>query len=94
MPSPDEAADHESGVWLLRALHAYLASASRPAKRFFRRLVHDPPVARRLDEVLMVTRRSRQERGPGERTAFARMQQLRSPEFAAAQARKPCGLIG
>lgn len=87
--SNDEISDHNAGVSLLRSTRAYLNAQPARTRRFFRTLVLDPRVARLLEETEEVVRRWSQERlsKPGDRSAFERMNQMRSPEFAAEQAR-------
>ncbi len=83
----DEATDHNDGVALLRSLQAYVAQQRLASKRFFRRVVRDPRVAKLLDEAIDVGRKAQQE-PPGQRVAFDRMRLLRSPGFAKAEAIK------
>jgi len=91
--SHDEAQDHNAGVSLLRALHAYLGSRSRALKRFFGAVVRDPGVVKLLDEVVAVVRRRNEQHPTGEREAFDRMMLLRSREFANAEAGKLQDLV-
>ncbi len=91
--SYEEATDHNTGVSLLRGLHAYLKGQSRPARQFFRGLVRDPRVAKLLDESIAVVRRWHDQHPTGEREAFDRMQLMRSREFARAEASKLGDLI-
>jgi len=95
-PAPknrDEAEDHNTGVSERRTLHAYLANQTRASRKFFRALVRDSRVARLLDESTAVARRWAQEHHKGDRTAFDRMTLIRSPQFAAAEARKLLDLL-
>src|SRR6266516_273146 len=84
--SAEEAADHNTGVSLLRALHAFLRRQSRASRRFFRDLVRDARVARLLDESVAVVRRWHEQHPTGEREAFDRMQRMRSRHFATLEA--------
>lgn len=86
--SSEEARDHNTGVSLRRALHAYLDGQSRASKRFFRGLVRDPHVVGLLDEIVAVVRRRTAQHPTGEREAFDRMMLMHSPEFAQLEARK------
>lgn len=80
--------DHNTGVSLLRGLHAYLRGQSRASRRFFRDVGHDARVMRLLDESAAVARRWHEQHRTGEREAFDRMQRVRSLEFAKAEAGK------
>ena len=84
--SAEEAADHNTGVSLLRALHAFLRRQSRASRRFFRDLVRDARVARLLDESVAVVRRWHEQHPTGEREAFDQMQRMRSRHFATLEA--------
>ncbi len=86
--SRDEAEDHNTGVLLLRGLHAYLRDQSRASRRFFRDVVHDARVMRLLDESAAVVGRWHEQHRTGEREAFDRMQRMRSLEFAQTEAAK------
>ena len=86
--SSDHARDHNTGVSLRRALHAYLDGQSRASKRFFRVLVRAPRVVGLLDEIVAVVQRRTAQHPTGEREAFDRMTLMHSPEFAQLQARK------
>ncbi len=89
LPAPksyDESRDHNAGVSLLRALHAYLQYQSRTSKRFFRALLRDPRVDGLLDEVTAVASRRKEQHRTEERKAFDRMISMRSIEFAKVQA--------
>lgn len=83
-----EAEDHNTGVSLLRSLHAFLRGQPRASRRFFRDIVRDARVMRLLDESATVVRRWHEQHPTGEREAFDRMQLMRSPEFAKAEAWK------
>ena len=83
-----EARDHNTGVSLLRALHAYLNGQSRPSKQFFRALIRDPRVAGLLDEIAAVVQRRMAQHPTGEREAFDRMTLMHSREFAQIEAHK------
>ncbi len=91
--SSDEARDHNTGVSMRRALHAYLRGQSRASKRFFRDLVRDPRVAGLLDEIVAVVQRRTKQHPTGEREAFERMTLMHSREFANAEARKLRDLV-
>jgi tetratricopeptide (TPR) repeat protein len=84
--SRDEAEDHNTGVSLLRGLHAYLRAQSRVSRRFFRDVVRHERVMCLLDESAAVVRRWHEQHRTGEREAFDRMQRMRSLEFAEAEA--------
>ena len=87
----DDAQDHNTGVSLCRALHAYRGRQSRRAKQFFRALVRDPRVVRLLDEVIALRETRSKERG---REAFDRLRILQSRELAVAQAAQLGDLVG
>jgi hypothetical protein len=91
--SHDEAQDHNAGVSLLRALHAYLGRRSRASKRFFAAVVRDPRVVKLLDEIAAVVRRRNEQHPTGEREAFDRMMLMFSREFANAEAGKLLDLV-
>ncbi len=80
--SSEEADDHNTGVSLTRALHAFLRGQSRTSRRFFRGIVRDVRVAKLLDESVAVVRRWHAQHPTGEREAFDRMQRMRSRQFA------------
>jgi tetratricopeptide (TPR) repeat protein len=84
--SAEEARDHNTGVSLLRALHAFFRGQSRASRRFFRDLVRDARVARLLDESVGVARRWHEQHPIGEREAFDQMQRMRSRQFATVEA--------
>lgn len=86
--SHEEVEDHNLGVSLLRALHAYFKSQSHIAKRLFRGAISDARVVKLLDEIIAVVRRWHEQHPIGEREAFDRMQLMHSREFADAEARK------
>lgn len=86
--SRDEAEDHNTGVSLLRSLHAYLRGQSRVSRRFFRDVIRDARVVRLLDESVAVVRRWHEQHRTGEREAFDRMRVMRSTEFAKAEVGK------
>ena len=91
--SGEEAQDHNTGVSLLRGLHAYLKSQSAASKRFFREVVNDARAARLLEESADVVRRWQEEHRTGKREAFDRMQLMRSRPFAEAEAGKLRDLV-
>lgn len=84
----EEASDYNSGVSLGRSLHAYFAHQRPVARKFFRGLVCDPRVTGLLDEVIAVVARRHDEHPASERSTFDRMTLMRSPAFAAAEARR------
>jgi tetratricopeptide (TPR) repeat protein len=86
--SRDEVEDHNTGVLLLRGLHAYLRDQSRASRWFFRDVVHDARVMRLLDESAAVVGRWHEQHRTGKREAFDRMQRMRSLEFAQTEAAK------
>ena len=86
----DDGTDHNTGVSLSRALHAYRARQSRKARQFFRAVVRDPRVARLLDEVIALRGMGTKERG---REVFDRLHELRSLRFAAIQASELADLV-
>ncbi len=95
-PAPksfDEAQDHNAGVSLLRALHAYLNRRARTARRFFGALIRDPRVATLLEEIVAVVRRRNEQHPTGKREAFDRMLLMHSREFANAEAGKLQDLV-
>lgn len=86
--SSHEADDHNTGVSLVRALHAFLRGQSRASRRFFRGLVRDARVAQLLDERVATERRWQAQHPTGEREAFDQMQRMRSRQFARLEAGK------
>jgi tetratricopeptide (TPR) repeat protein len=84
--SAEEADDHNNGVSLLRALHAFLRRQPRASRRFFRDLVRDGRVTQLLDESVAVVRRWHEQHPTGEREAFDQMQRMRSRQFAKVEA--------
>ena len=91
--SREDAEDHNTGVSLLRSLHAYLRGQSQASRRFFQDIMADARVAQLLDEIVAVVSRWREQHRTGDREAFDRMQLMRSPEFARAEAGKLRDLI-
>lgn len=91
--SNDEAEDHNMGLTLQWNLHAYLKNQRRAAKAFFQRLVLDHRVAELLDEITAVVRRRRDEHRTGVRSAFDRMQLMRSRPSAVAEAGRLTDLL-
>jgi tetratricopeptide (TPR) repeat protein len=91
--SYDDAEDHNTGVSLLRGLHASLQGQSRATRRFFRDIVRDARVMRLLDETATVVCRWHEQHATGEREAFDRMQLMRSRQFAKAEAWKLRDLV-
>jgi tetratricopeptide (TPR) repeat protein len=89
----DEAVDHNVGVSLRRSLRAFLRKQSRGSRAFFRAVVRDPRVAGLLDELAAVVRRWHGGHATGQRTAFDRMQLMRSRPFAVAEAGKLADLL-
>ena len=90
----EEASDHNTGVALLRGLHAYLAHQSAAARKFFRGVLRDPRVVALLDESIAVVRRRNQQHPTGGREAFDRMTLMRSRPFAHAEAVELRDLLG
>ncbi|MDF1556110.1 MAG: hypothetical protein P1P84_23770 [Deferrisomatales bacterium] len=90
----EEAQDHNAGVRLLRALHGYLDRHGRACRTFFRRVLRDEHVAALLDEVADAVRKDRAERHLGNREAFDRLREMRSLEFARAEAATLLHLAG
>jgi hypothetical protein len=84
--SAEEARDHNTGVSLLCALHAFLRRQSRGSRRFFRDLVRDARVARLLDDSVAAVRRWHEQHPTGGREAFDQMQRMRSRQFATLEA--------
>lgn len=90
--SSDEARDHNSGVHLWHALHAY--RARRPVgMRLFGRILKDARVRGLLDESEAVVRRWHEQHRTGNRDAFERMNEMRTPKFAEAQAARLADLL-
>jgi len=92
-PSPEsysEIEDHNTGVSLLRSLHAYLRRRSPASRRFFSNLMRDQRVIDLLDESAAAVARhyERQQDTVAAHEAFVRMQQMHSPAFAQSEARK------
>lgn len=90
--SADDARDHNAGVALWRALHAYRARQSRRSKLYLRKLVRDARIARLLDEVLTVRARWAATRSD-DRTDFDRLRHLQSRELAATMAHELRDLV-
>ena len=84
--SREEADDHNTGVSLTRAPHAFLGGQSRASRRFFRDIVRDARVAKLLDQSAAVVRRWHEQHPTGEREAFDQMQRMRSRQFAKVEA--------
>jgi tetratricopeptide (TPR) repeat protein len=84
--SSDAARDHNAGVTLTRALHAYLDHPPRSSRTFFSEVLRSPRVAALLEETADVTKRWRDDRKGSDRSAFDRMQVLHSRGFAEAEA--------
>ncbi len=82
-----EGRDHNTGVHLVRALRPFLAQRRRASLRLFRNLLEDPRVASLMDETQTVARRSSSAGPKADRADFLRMTELRTLEFAEAQAR-------
>jgi tetratricopeptide (TPR) repeat protein len=81
--SYDDSQDHNTGVSLWRAIHAYRRKQSRRAKQFFRTLARDPQLTRVLDEVIELRLARSNERG---REAFDKLRHIQSSELARALA--------
>ena len=74
--------DHNSGVMLKRSLHAYLRTRKPAARRFFAELWKDARVTQHREELERVTTAWRDDRSGRDRSAFDRMQELQSWDFA------------
>lgn len=90
--SSKEADDHNTGVDMLRSLHAYLKTQSRRSRKFFNSVVHDARVVRLLDESISTVRRWHEDRS-SDRTAFDRMKLIHSREFALSESNKLRDLV-
>ena len=86
--SNDQIEDHNTGVELLRSLHAYLKDQRPAARKFFRGLVRDPRVSSLLEECIGVVDAWHTAPPKGDRSAFDRMNLMRSRPFADAEAQK------
>jgi len=84
----DEIRDHNEGITLSRALHGYLSNRSGESKRFFKQLSRNPRIAALRSEVEEVVRRRHKQHPTGEREAFKRMTEMRTPEFAREEANR------
>ena len=82
-----EGRDHNTGVHLVRALRPFLAQRRRASLRYFRNLAEDAPVASLMNEMQTVARRWSSAGPKADRADFLRMTELRTLEFAEAQAR-------
>lgn len=83
MPRPngyDEVSDHNEGVTLRGSIKEFLTRWSPSSKRFFASLWEDTDELRR--ELEGATRRWHEDRQGDDRSAFRRMQEMRSLEFA------------
>ena len=78
----EEARDHNEGVSLLAELHAYLARPPSGSKQFFKRVMTDERVEGLIQELLDSARRWHADRQGKDRSAFARMNLMRSRQFA------------
>lgn len=78
----EEAVDHNDGVRLARAVDDFLRRRRPASRRFFAGLWEHPIVKDLREEVTIVTARWQAERKGHDRTAYDRMQELRSWEFA------------
>lgn len=78
----EETEDHNDGVGLARALDDFLRQRRLASRRFFTGLWEHPMVKDLREEATIVTARWQAERQGRDRTAFDRMQELRSWEFA------------
>jgi hypothetical protein len=84
--SYEEVTDHNTGVSLWQALHAFLADQSRSSRRFFREMLTAPAIDKLLQEKEEVVRRWHEQHSTGERGAFDRMYVMNSWDFAQEQA--------
>jgi len=80
-----EARDHNSGVELLRQLHAYLHARSRRSQRFFSRALALPGVAALLAEVEDLARRWFGQ-PKADRAIFERLNRMKTLDFARTRA--------
>ncbi len=78
----EEAVDHNDGILLARTLDDFLRRRRPASRRFFGGLWEHPKVKDLLDESALVTARWQADRQGRDRSAFDRMQELRSWEFA------------
>ncbi len=78
----DEAVDHNDGVLLARTLDDFLRRRRPASRRFFGALWEHPMVKGLFEEVALVTARWQVDRKGQDRSAFDRMQELHSWEFA------------
>jgi hypothetical protein len=79
----EDVRDHNDGVHLLRALGSYLQR--KPARRFFAGITAAAEVVSLIDERRQAVDVWRAERGP-DRTAYTRMMQMATSDFARQQA--------
>jgi tetratricopeptide (TPR) repeat protein len=93
-PTRDEARDHNEGLSLRRALHAYVARPPRGARAFFKTILSDKRVKGLVDEVLLAERRWQRDRSGTNPAAFKRMQLMRSKSYAESEARRLVDLAG
>ena len=91
--SSKEADDHNTGVDMLRSLHAYLKTQSRRSRKFFNSVVHDARVVQLLDESISTVSRWHEDRS-SDRTVFDRMKLIHSREFARSESNKLRDLLG
>lgn len=84
----DEVSDYNHGVQLRQALGGYLHTWNVASRRFFRQLVGHPRTVALLDEMENVVRQRHEQHPTGEREAFNRMQEMREPAFARAEAQQ------
>ena len=78
----DEAVDHNDGVLLARTLDDFLRRRRPASRRLFGALWEHPMVKGLFEEVALVTARWQVDRKGQDRSAFDRMQELHSWEFA------------
>jgi tetratricopeptide (TPR) repeat protein len=78
----EEAMDHNDGVLLARTLDDFLRKRRLASRRFFAGLWEHPLAKELREELAVVSARWQADRTGKDRTAFVRMQELRSWEFA------------
>ena len=89
----DEAKDYNTGIDLYRDLSGYRRKFGRRARRFFKGVLKNPQVMKLIEELGDVTRRWRTQRSAGERKAFDRMNEMKTPQFASRESVKLTGIL-
>lgn len=85
MPAPtngDDVEGHNSGIYLIKQIGNYLKDKNRLSLKFFKRVVMNPKIVGLLDEMAAITKHWENDRSGADRSAYNRMQLMKTPEFA------------